>query len=179
MAAKQRLVDYSDSDTSDAETEPPTKLRKTSDSGSRLPPLPSRFHDLYAVPPRMAKDDDPSLHGGRKRAIPHVQGNWPTHVFIECMSVTYVEMARRQKLMVTSGGHLTRVEFDALDKLYTRAKGVSDAGDWKLESHLTSELGSELPLHLSLSRPNVLRTEQREGFLETLTEKYRKARVKP
>lgn len=90
MAAKQRLVDYSDSDTSDVEAEPPAKLRKTNDSG--LPPLPSRFHDLYAVPPRMAKDDDPALHGGRKRAIPHVQGNWPTHVFIECMCVTCAAM---------------------------------------------------------------------------------------
>lgn len=87
--------------------------------------------------------------------------------------------AGRQKLTVTSGGHLTRIEFDALDKLYALAKGAGDGGEWRLESHLVSELGSELPLHLSLSRPNVLRTEQREGFLETLTERYHKARVKP
>jgi hypothetical protein len=91
-APLQPLVDYSDSD---SEPEPPAKLQKRSvDSG--LPPLPSRFHDLYAVPPRMAKDDDPALHGGRKRAIPHVQGNWPTHVFVECMCYHHRATAPRE-----------------------------------------------------------------------------------
>ena len=90
------LVDYSDSDSDDAPP-PPAKLRKTSitsttsssaastANASYLPPLPSRFLELYAVPPRIAQDDDPALHGGRKRSIPHVHGNWPTHVFVECM----------------------------------------------------------------------------------------------
>ena len=45
-------------------------------------------------------------------------------------------------------------------------------------SHLKSDLGSEQP-HLSLSCPCVLRTEQRDGFLETLTDRCHKARVKP
>jgi hypothetical protein len=85
------LVEYSDSDDSDCGP-PPAKLQKKTENTKHteapvasLPPLPPRFHDLYAVPPRVGKEDNPVLHGGRKRSIPHVQGNWPTHVFVECM----------------------------------------------------------------------------------------------
>ena len=86
------------------------------------------------------------------------------------------------ELTESAGGHLSRAEFAALDGLYAAAAQAARAasnGTLKLCSHLESELGSSLPLHLSLSRPNVLRTEQREGFLETLMDRFQKARVKP
>ena len=49
--------------------------------------------------------------------------------------------------------------------------------DLKLESHLVSELGAQQPLHLSLSAPCSLKTEQKEGFLETVRERVGRARV--
>lgn len=88
------LVQYSDSDSNSAGEEdaslsaqkPKTVLkRKRSEPGNDdLPPLPAAFHDLYSTNARVSTSDNPSLHGGRKRAVPHVEGNWPSHVYLEC-----------------------------------------------------------------------------------------------
>lgn len=119
------LVDYSDSDSDDANAAPPKKLKPdpapplsptanttttvtttantttANTTTTTLPPIPLRFHELYAVPPRLGKDDDPALHGGRRRAIPHMHGNWPTHVFLECVSAP---TSPRVVVVVSLGG---------------------------------------------------------------------------
>ena len=98
------LVSYSDSDSEDSgspSSAPSTNVAtdctesSSSDAHSRKrvcasvtcpPPLPSDFHNLYPSASRISSSDDPSLHGGRKRSRPHVEGTWPTHVYLECMS---------------------------------------------------------------------------------------------
>jgi hypothetical protein len=95
------LVDYPDSesdednnqDNSIPSTPPARSLnsalkRKHSEADQdELPPLPGAFHDLYSTNARVSTSDNPSLHGGRKRAMPHVQGNWPSHVYLECKDI--------------------------------------------------------------------------------------------
>lgn len=88
---KTALVDYSDSDDSDHHTLHPLPARNLKrkhndldNAVSDLPPLPATFYDLYASNSRASSQDDPSMHGGRQRVMPHVEGDWPTHVYLEC-----------------------------------------------------------------------------------------------
>ncbi|EAU38777.1 conserved hypothetical protein [Aspergillus terreus NIH2624] len=86
------------------------------------------------------------LHGGRKRVIPHVEGNWPTHIYLEW--------------------YPSKQELRVLEDVVSQLEGICSKSCVKIHSLLRSDLGVQLPLHISLSRPVVLRTEQRHSFLE-------------
>ncbi|QQK47664.1 Uncharacterized protein family UPF0406 [Penicillium digitatum] len=145
------LVQYSDSE-SDSESRSSFRQVKKPchklNPGSSLPPLPASFHNLYASTTRVSVQDNPNLHGGRTRVIPHVEGNWPTHLYLEW--------------------------YPGKDELSLLTDVISESGNWVDEkapivhSLLHSDLGAQLPLHISLSRPVVLRTEQRALFTEAL-----------
>lgn len=145
------LVDYSSSSSDDRESAPAKKKRKTS-SSSPLPPLPAAFHDLYAATVRTTPHDDPSLHQGRRRLHPHVAGHWPSHVYVE-----WHPTAAQHAL-------LTRLVADV------QASLSSSSSSSPLTSFLTSDLATPLPLHISLSRPLVLRTEDKDAFLNQITD---------
>ena len=154
------LVDYSDSEHGSGPEEQeqaaiprPGKRRKIAadETSSSLPPLPPAFHDLYASTVRTATRDDPSLHQGRIRQIPHITGNWPTHLYIEW--------------------HPDAPTYSRLDFLISRlqAKLLPD-DNVKLTSFLTNDLGVPLPLHISLSRPVTLTASTKDTFLSRLEE---------
>ncbi|EGX49649.1 hypothetical protein AOL_s00078g138 [Orbilia oligospora ATCC 24927] len=146
------LVDYSDSDDDDSKAGP---SQSQPPSSASLPPLPSKFYDLYTAAPRLTKEDDPSAHGGRHRAIPHVEGNWPTHLYFE-WHLTTLELGKV--------GRLLQVAAEAIGNY----EKFHHTEEFKLESFLYSDLGTQLPLHISMSRPIVLRTEERDGFVAEL-----------
>ncbi|KFX88004.1 hypothetical protein V490_07898 [Pseudogymnoascus sp. VKM F-3557] len=135
---------------------PPTNsLKRKHDAApsSSLPPLPSRFFDLYASNARTSAHDDPSLHGGRKRTTPHIQGNWPTHLYIEW----YPNPTEHE--LLTS----------LVDSFRDHSRyGDEYEGDLSIQSLLTSDLGSPLPLHISLSRPIGFSTATKDAFLSSL-----------
>ncbi|KAF2187652.1 hypothetical protein K469DRAFT_628515 [Zopfia rhizophila CBS 207.26] len=179
------LVQYSDSDSDDGENEASTpaqtasslpeanienalkRKRDDAHSGSELPPLPAAFHDLYSTNTRVSTRDDPSLHGGRKRAVPHIEGNWPSHVYLEWIP-SHTESQHLQNL-------IDSVQASIADANKSRARPISVPDITPL---LRSPLGAPLPLHISLSRTLQIRTEDRETFLETLTSSLNKAAVK-
>ncbi|GIZ43811.1 hypothetical protein CKM354_000702400 [Cercospora kikuchii] len=139
------LVDYSDS--SESEAEPASKRRKLETQQTNvLPPLPAQFRDLYSSTVRTSTRDDPALHGGRKRVTPHVAGNWPTHV--------YLDWTPRPE------------EYSALQQLisHTQKPPNQDA----VHSLLENDLGVRQPLHVSLSRPLSLQTDDKDVFLEQM-----------
>ncbi|KAJ5232116.1 hypothetical protein N7468_005072 [Penicillium chermesinum] len=154
-----QLVEYSDSESDKEMGESHRQAKKPRHNpSSNLPPLPATFRDLYATNSRVSVQDDPSLHGGRKRAIPHVEGNWPTHIYLE---------------WYPSKGDLIVVE-DLLAKV-----SWGNAKSDEIKSLLHSDLGVQLPLHISLSRSVVLRTEQRSSFIEELERKIKESGTSP
>ncbi|KAI0837220.1 U6 snRNA phosphodiesterase Usb1 [Hypoxylon sp. FL0890] len=160
------LVDYSSSDSESAVVEASSataKKRKTShdkpSDESALPPLPAAFHDLYASTVRVSTSDDPTLHQGRKRVNPHKAGNWPSHLYVEW--------------------HPTSSQRTTLTTLLSALQPVLSPLSVDLTSFLVSDLGAPQPLHISLSRPIVLSTSQKDLFLEELISRIKSSSVAP
>ncbi|OAR00605.1 hypothetical protein LLEC1_06440 [Akanthomyces lecanii] len=125
---------------------------------SSMPPLPSEFHDLYAATVRQSTVDDPSLHQGRKRQVPHILGQWPSHVYIEWRP--------------------SHKQHAALTRLLDRVEETLD-GEIELHQFMTSDLGAPLPLHVSLSRPLSLPTADKDDFLRHMSASLGSGTVRP
>ncbi|KAF2723303.1 hypothetical protein K431DRAFT_319102 [Polychaeton citri CBS 116435] len=160
------LVDYESSEPASSsdgeETQQPRKKQKRGPSHgekpSNLPPLPSIFQDLYSSTVRSSTQDDPSLHAGRTRVTPHVEGSWPTHVYLDWRPRHH------------EAEHLSKI----VEAVQSRASDHET-----VTSLLRTDLDVSLPLHVSLSRPLALLTEQREPFLKDLKQAVAQSGVAP
>ncbi|EZG03033.1 hypothetical protein H106_06551 [Trichophyton rubrum CBS 735.88] len=132
--------------------------RSGGQDAASLPPLPAEFRDLYSTSARISVQDDPSLHNGRTRAIPHVVGNWPTHIYLEW--------------------YPNNTELGVLSNIIKGCESTEGNGV-AIHSLLYSDLGAQLPLHISLSRPVVLLTEQRESFLDLFRDYIKNSKIQP
>jgi hypothetical protein len=90
--------------------------------------------------------DDPTLHQGRVRTHPHVEGQYATHVYISL----------RMKSQSAMGRLLRDVVADAKEHVPSLQEIC------KFESE--GNLSKCAELHISLSRPIYLRAYQREDF---------------
>ncbi|KAF7942132.1 hypothetical protein BELL_0019g00030 [Botrytis elliptica] len=133
------------------------RKRDISSSSSELPPLPSKFHDLYASTVRNSTRDDPSLHGGRKRVTPHIEGNWPTHIYIEWYPST--------------------AEFDLISSLISKVDESFKTHD--IQTFLSNDLGVPLPLHVSLSRAIGFSKDVKDIFLTSFEQVIKSSGVRP
>ena len=90
--------------------------------------------------------DNPSLHQGRKRTRPHVEGDWPTHVYIPIS----LSSTRNPKLWAL----LKRVVADAKSRVPELHSFLNDLSD--------DASGTLAEIHISLSRPLFLRVHQKD-----------------
>lgn len=123
---------------------------------SKPPPLPSGFTTLYASTVRSSTSDDPALHSGRKRQIPHVEGNWPSFVYLEWLPSPKDLASLEDVIARIAEGHAS-------------ISGSPSSKD-EVQSSLRSELGVRLPLHVSLSAPLILTTDKKDVFKDTLVQ---------
>lgn len=66
----------------------------------------------------------------------------------------------------------------SLSEVIHQSKAKLEKGS-EVKSFLYSDLGAQLPLHISLSRPAVLRTEQRHSFGELIQDTIRDSDIRP
>lgn len=82
----------------------------------------------------------------------------------------------------------SQLEFQQLNSLIGHVRSAIESANSRLDKalpvpdihpSLLSDLGTPVPLHISLSRTLQVKTDQREPFLEVLTSSLRKAAVRP
>lgn len=133
-----------------------------SDSKRRkaVPPLPDRFHDLFTSNPKMSENSP--VHEGRTRVLPHVDGMWPTHVYLEWMPTAQEGAVLAEILEGVKNGIEKDTSANKEQQLLIPLKNG-------VKSLVRSNIGVRLPLHVSLSPTLMIPGDQKEQFKEMLT----------
>lgn len=81
-------------------------------------------------------------------------------------------------LQLIRPGYPSKNDLAILNDIIAQSEGGA-GNEMTVQSLLYSDLRAQLPLHISLSRPVVLRTEQRHSFAETLEKEVRNSHIRP
>ena len=76
-------------------------------------------------------------------------------------------------------GYPAKEELKILSNIINQAGNSLREEQAKLHSFLYSDLGAQLPLHISLSRPVILRTEERQSFMEAFEASLKNSDISP
>lgn len=168
------LVNYSsssDDDDQDDKDNGPSAVIAGPDCSKQLPSLPTDFRHLYTTNVRVSNVDDPNLHEGRQRQTPHVEGNWPSHIFIDCKSCSDAGGAQQNLKIIT--GHPTHTESqiiqNLIDKVATSWPVSNQNTNTRWNSSLSNDNGVSLPLHISLSQTLQIPKDDRPQLLQEIT----------
>lgn len=115
--------------------------------------------------------DSPELHQGRKRAAPHLRGQWASHVYLERMySLSSLDLPLSSHSTptqtVTPSASLRKVLQQSFDAAAVASSEDASAAVHSLLPGIRTDPQDTLDeaLHLSLSRPLMLLTNQRDDL---------------
>ncbi|KAG6336265.1 hypothetical protein ID866_2819 [Astraeus odoratus] len=177
---------------SEASLCPPAKKRCVSYSPHEETPFTD--HDVdRKLPPLSASltvpvpVDNPAEHQGRTRSFPHVEGQYAAYVYIPlvlesgdplgdlvrevvCKVTEEVEGLRRigEAPFVNKGGKFEEREDDRRDPLIADAPVGGETEGMSTDNNKRRRHDTKLELHISLSRPVLLRAYQRDEFKRTI-----------
>lgn len=87
---------------------------------------------------------------------------------ISTLNVSLLALSQAMSIKLIASGHPTAAQHAVLVDLITNIEAEL-RGEVNLHNFLISDLGSPLPLHISLSRPISLPTADKDNFLEKIT----------
>lgn len=90
--------------------------------------------------------DDPALHQGRVRTVPHVEGQYATYIYVSLV----LDHKDALYTLVEDALTLAKIHVPSLHTIGRQEPDGIKAARWEL--------------HISLSRPLFLRAHQREDF---------------
>lgn len=137
-------------------------MSASSPSPSPSPPVPS----LVSV----------SSHDGRIRSFAHVEGNWPTHIFLPIVIDNHMKEKHHQTTTTMNQSFRDIIE-NAIKGMESSHGSISPTSTWHHHSSSNSTSSSPIPasscLHISLSRTFTLKYVQIQPFIRELGDMMR------
>lgn len=182
------LVDYPDSDSeSDSSLPSGSKSGASSDQAScsnsaKLqspikpqqlsppPPPPKEFLNLFNSNPKFSKNSH--LYEGKFRAVPHIQGSWPSHIYIQ-WTPNPLQLAALDSVFSYLSCSFSSISSDFRIKTDDRNSSGNSNNKPIINSLIRSEFNVPQPLHISLSTTLMIPSSDLHSFKKDIGDTVR------